>query len=132
MSEELKPTAFVEELKGAEQIGAYRQQQRIIKLLEKNGMFDAVDLIKQKPVIVDDPDPNIKKATERISFDIDEATELVVNLFIQEGKIQERERIAEWVNAHRTEVTEGVWRDHFNSEYLLNNVIPVPEVESED
>jgi hypothetical protein len=132
VSEELKPTAFVEELKGAEQIGAYRQQQRIIKLLEKNGMFDAVDLIKQKPVIVDDPDPNIKKATERISFDIDEATELVVNLFIQEGKIQERERIAEWVNAHRTEVTEGVWRDHFNSEYLLNNVIPVPEVESED
>ena len=132
MSEELEPHASVEELKGAEQIGAYRQQQRIIKLLEKNGMFDAVDLIKQKPVIVDDPDPNIKKATERISFDIDEATELVVNLFIQEGKIQERERIAEWVNAHRTEVTEGVWRDHFNSEYLLNNVIPVPEVESED
>jgi hypothetical protein len=132
MTESLEPHASVEELKGAEQIGAYRQQQRIIKLLEKNGMFDAVDLIKQKPVIVDDPDPNIKKATERMSFDIDEATELVVNLFIQEGKIQERERIAEWVNAHRTEVTEGVWRDHFNSEYLLNNVIPVPEVESED
>jgi hypothetical protein len=132
MSEGLEPHASVEELKGAEQIGAYRQQQRIIKLLEKNGMFDAVDLIKQKPVIVDDPDPNIKKATERMSFDIDEATELIVNLFIQEGKIQERERIAEWVNAHRTEVTDGVWRDHFDSEYLLNNVIPVPEVKSED
>ncbi len=132
MSEELEPHASVEELKGAEQIGAYRQQQRIIKLLEKNGMFDAVDLIKQKPVIVDDPDPNIKKATERISFDIDEATELVVNLFIQEGKIQERERIADWVNAHRTEVTDGVWRDHFNSEYLLKNVIPLSEVERED
>jgi len=67
-----------------------------------------------------------------MSFDIDEATELVVNLFIQEGKIQERERIAEWVNAHRTEVTDGVWRDRFDSEYLLNNVIPVPEVKSED
>jgi len=132
MSEGLEPHASVEELRGAEQIGAYRQQQRIIKLLEKNGMFDAVDLIKQKPVIVDDPDPNIKKATERMSFDIDEATELVVNLFIQEGKIQERERIAEWVNAHRTEVTDGVWRDRFDSEYLLNNVIPVPEVKSED
>jgi hypothetical protein len=132
VSEELEPHASVEELKGAEQIGAYRQQQRIIKLLEKNGMFDAVDLIKQKPVIVDDPDPNIKKATERISFDIDEATELVVNLFIQEGKIQERERIADWVNAHRTEVTDGVWRDHFNSEYLLKNVIPLSEVERED
>ena len=132
MSESLEPHASVEELKGAEQIGAYRQQQRIIKLLEKKGMFDAVDLIKQKPVIVDDPDPNIKKATERMSFDIDEATELVVNLFIQEGKIQERERIADWVNAHRTEVVEGVWRDHFNSEYLLKNVISLPAVESED
>jgi len=132
VSESLEPHASVEELKGAEQIGAYRQQQRIIKLLEKKGMFDAVDLIKQKPVIVDDPDPNIKKATERMSFDIDEATELVVNLFIQEGKIQERERIADWVNAHRTEVVEGVWRDHFNSEYLLKNVISLPAVESED
>jgi hypothetical protein len=132
MSESLEPHASVEELRGAEQIGAYRQQQRIIKLLEKNGMFDSVDLIKQKPVIVDDPDPNIKKATERMSFDIDEATELVVNLFIQEGKIQERERIADWVNAHRTEVVEGVWRDHFNSEYLLKNVIPLPAVESGD
>jgi len=67
-----------------------------------------------------------------MSFDIDEATELVVNLFIQEGKIQERERIADWVNAHRTEVVEGVWRDHFNSEYLLKNVISLPAVESED
>lgn len=127
MSDGLEPHASVEELKEAEQIGAYRQQQRIIKLLEKNGMFDAVDLIKQKPVIVDDPDPNIKKATEHMSFDIDEATELVVNLFIQEGKIQERERIAEWVSAHRTEVTDGVWRDHFDGDYLLNKVIPLPE-----
>lgn len=81
---------------------------------------------------VDDPNPEIKNATHRMSIDIDDATELVVNLFIQEGIIRERERIANWIKAHRTEVTEGVWRDHFNSEYLLNNVIPVPEVESED
>jgi hypothetical protein len=87
---------------------------------------------KQVSEIVDDPNPEIKNATHRMSIDIDDATELVVNLFIQEGIIRERERIANWIKAHRTEVTEGVWRDHFNSEYLLNNVIPVPEVESED
>ncbi len=82
--------------------------------------------------IPDDPNPEIKDATHRMSMDIDDATALVVKLFIQEGMIRERERIAEWIKAHRTEVAEGVWRDHFDSEYLLNNVIPVPEVESEE
>jgi len=82
--------------------------------------------------IVDDPNPEIKDATHRMSVDIDEATKLIVKLFIQEGIIQERERIATWIKAHRTEVTDGVFRDHFNSEYLLNNVIPLPKVESED
>jgi hypothetical protein len=83
--------------------------------------------------IVDDPNPEIKDCTERLEIEIDEEhISFITNLFVREGIIQERERIATWIKAHRTEVTDGVFRDHFNSEYLLNNVIPLPEVESED
>lgn len=81
---------------------------------------------------VDDPNPEIKDCTERLEIEIDDQhIEFITNIFIREGIIQERERIATWIKAHRTEVTDGVFRDHFNSEYLLNNVIALPPTEKD-
>jgi len=81
--------------------------------------------------IVDDPNPEIRDATTRMSIEVDSKTlQLVEKLFIQEGRIRERERIADWIKAHRTEVADGVWRYNFDGSYLLEHVIPVPESET--
>lgn len=83
----------------------------------------------EKPV--DDPNPELKDATNKIQIDFPaDAASLVMKIFMQEGYLRERERIAEWIKANRTEVVEGVYRDHFTSEYLLNHVIPLPTIES--
>ena len=79
---------------------------------------------------VDDPNPELKDATHRMEIELPDAAEFVADLFVQEGILRERERIAEWIKANRTEVVEGVYRDHFNSEYLLKNVIPLPKIET--
>ena len=37
----------------------------------------------------------------------------------EEGKELERERITNFINENRTEIVDGVYRDHFTSEDLL-------------
>lgn len=78
---------------------------------------------------VDDPNPEIQDATKNISLDLDNQTlQIIWKVFTQNAIIQERQRIAAWIEANRTEVAEGVWRDNFTGEYLLKHVVPVPRL----
>lgn len=48
-----------------------------------------------------------------------EAVAVQTGQVFYQGRLFERERIIKWIEEHRTEVTDGVYRDHFNSQSLI-------------